>query len=129
MSGPKKYTKIPVTVEAMQWTHDVPMKHLQQFTNHLVRLNDVGDEFYVYDRLHDTWVQFDWDDWIVKGVEGEFYPVKNSVFKETYREKGKRGVDVEPDPHGPAVIYTPPPAPGAAAIAQVREAVQKARGR
>lgn len=85
MSGPKKYTKIPVTVEVMQWTRDVPMKHLQQFTNHLVRLNDVGDEFYVYDRLHDTWVQFDWDDWIVKGVEGEFYPVKNSVFKETYR--------------------------------------------
>lgn len=23
-------------------------------------------------------------DWIIKGVKGEFYPIKNEIFKETY---------------------------------------------
>ena len=27
-----------------------------------------------------------WGDWIIKGVEGEYYPCKNSIFKRTYEE-------------------------------------------
>ena len=26
-------------------------------------------------------------DWIIKGVKGEFYPIKNHIFKETYEEE------------------------------------------
>ena len=95
-----KYTKIPVTVEAVQWTRDTPMRELIEFTNHLVRLNDVEEEFYVYDRLHDTWIKFQYTDWIIKGVVGEFYPCADETFKTTYRpEKAKRQpVIFEPDP-------------------------------
>ncbi len=25
-------------------------------------------------------------DWIIKGVKGEFYPIKDSIFRETYEE-------------------------------------------
>lgn len=86
-----RYTKIPVTIEAVQWTRETPMRELIEFTNHLVRLNDVEEEFYVYDRLHDTWIKFQYTDWIIKGVVGEFYPCADETFQTTYRpEKAKR---------------------------------------
>jgi hypothetical protein len=25
-------------------------------------------------------------DWIIKGIKGEFYPIKNSIFLETYEK-------------------------------------------
>jgi len=83
-----KFRKRPVHIEAMQWTRDVPMIALQDFTNNLVRLNDVDEEFFVYDRLHDTWVKFVYGDWIIRGVQGEFYPCADPVFRETYEAVG-----------------------------------------
>lgn len=71
-------------VEAVQWTEDKAMVVLLDFTDHLVRLNDVGEEFYVYDRLHATWVRFEYGDWIIRGVQGEFYPCKSDIFEATY---------------------------------------------
>jgi hypothetical protein len=84
VNAPARYTKIPVTIEAIQWTHDTTMRALKDFTNELVRINDVGDTFHVYDRLHDTWVKFQYGDWIVKGVKGEFYPCADETFQMTY---------------------------------------------
>lgn len=109
MTGPKKYTKIPVEVEAMQWNHKTTMREMQEFTNNLVRLNDVDEEFYVYDRLHDTWVKFAWNDWIIKGVKGEFYPCAELVFATTYKVvpektlvgKKRESNDPERPPKGP----------------------------
>lgn len=82
----KKYRKKPVEIEAVQWTRNDPPAKLIDFTNGFVRINDVDGIFSVYDRLHDTWVSFDWDDWIIRGVQGEFYPCKNDIFVETYDE-------------------------------------------
>lgn len=79
-----KFRKKPVEIEAMQWNSDVPMKEFEQFANYLIRADDVSDQFYVYDRLHDTWVEFEYGDWIIKGVQGEFYPCKPDVFQATY---------------------------------------------
>ena len=59
------------------------------FSNYLVRVaGPEGDSnwksYYVFDRLHDTWVQFEAGDIILKGVQGEFYPIKPDIFEETY---------------------------------------------
>ncbi|KPI24604.1 hypothetical protein OV320_7809 [Actinobacteria bacterium OV320] len=70
----------------MQWTEDVSMSALAEFTNGLVKLNDVDRLFFVYDRLHDTWVKFEYGDYIICGVQGEFYPCKRDVFESTYEE-------------------------------------------
>lgn len=86
MSEPKKYRKKPVTVEAVQWTRNDAPRKLIDFTNGLVKINDVEDEFRVYDRLHDVWIPFYWDDWIIRGTQGEFYPVRPDVFTEIYEE-------------------------------------------
>ena len=89
-----RYTKIPVPVEAMQWTRETTMKELIEFANWLVRLNDVEEEFYVYDRLHDTWVKFQYTDWIIKGVKGEFYPCADETFQATYKPESKNEVNI-----------------------------------
>lgn len=78
--------KKPIPVEAIHWTEDVTMSDLVKFTNYLVRLNDVDRLFFVYDRLHDTWVKFEYGDYIIRGVQGEFYPCKQDVFEATYEE-------------------------------------------
>lgn len=80
-----KYRKKPVVVEAIQWTN-IPPRELMDFTNDLVQINDVDGIFKVYDRLHDQWIPFGWGDWIIKGVQGEFYPCKSDVFAVTYEE-------------------------------------------
>lgn len=38
----------------------------------------------VYDELHGTWVNVATGDWIIRGVQGEFYPCKPDVFADTY---------------------------------------------
>ncbi|MFE2563057.1 penta-EF hand family protein [Streptomyces mirabilis] len=83
-TGMPRYRKKPVEIDAVRWTEDEPMRMLIDFTNGLVQLNDVDREFSVYDRLHDTWVKFEYGDWILKGVQGEFYPCRNDVFAATY---------------------------------------------
>ncbi|MFF3998536.1 hypothetical protein ACFYX8_35170 [Streptomyces cyaneofuscatus] len=79
-----RYRKKPVEIEAARWTEDVSMAELIAFTNGLVKLNDVDREFTVYDRLHDTWVKFEYGDWIIKGLQGEFYPCRDDIFAATY---------------------------------------------
>lgn len=61
-----RYRKKPVEIEAVQWTEDTSMRELIDFTNGLVKLNDVDREFTVYD------------------VQGEFYPCRDDVFASTY---------------------------------------------
>ncbi|MFJ4925287.1 hypothetical protein [Streptomyces sp. NPDC088736] len=79
-----RYRKKPIEIEAVQWTEDVSMRTLLDFTNGLVKLNDVDRDFHVFDRLHDTWVKFEYSDWIIKGVQGEFYPCRDDIFAATY---------------------------------------------
>lgn len=40
----------------------------------------------VYDRLHDTWVNFEEGDYIIRGIKDEWYPCKSDVFEETYEK-------------------------------------------
>ncbi|QWY84022.1 hypothetical protein SEA_A3WALLY_215 [Microbacterium phage A3Wally] len=93
------YAKKKIPVEAQQFASDG--KHgwtaLYRFANGLVRRDDMDPyppdpgtgqsvKFYVFDFLHNTWVEFKRGDWIIKGIRGEFYPVEEAVFAETYEE-------------------------------------------
>lgn len=42
----------------------------------------------VYDKLHSTWVGVKKDQWIIKGLKGEFYPCDNEVFEAKYEPVG-----------------------------------------
>jgi hypothetical protein len=86
---PRRYRKKPLSVIAMQWSEEAVFNDLVLFANYLIRVDSAGPiRYFVYDRLHDTWVEFKRGDWIVQGVKGEFYPVEEVVFAETYEQVG-----------------------------------------
>ena len=89
----KKYRKLPVTIEAIQWTGN-NLREIIDFTG-----------------LHESAKQWKWEeyktvvaerglkiftlegshiasigDFIIKGIHGEFYPCKPDTFKNTYEE-------------------------------------------
>jgi hypothetical protein len=81
-----KYRKKPVEIEAQQLT-----------TGNLEELR-----LWLADHGYGSYAAFDgsglviptlegdmtatWDDWIIKGVQDEFYPCKPDIFKATYEE-------------------------------------------
>ncbi len=85
-----KYRKLPVEVYAKRYTGPEALDDLVEFTrpphpNRMVwfMLKGAG-RAEVYDVLHRTWVELKPGDWVIKGVQGEFYPCTNEVFEQTY---------------------------------------------
>lgn len=87
MNEPRKFRKKPVEVEAIEFTgenaRDVATwigegvlleSDSKGFMNRVVIQTLEGDMTAVV------------GDWIIKGVQGEFYPCKPSIFDETYDE-------------------------------------------
>jgi len=84
----KKFRKKPVIIEAVQWTGNNE-KELKDFVNEsLLRTWNTITHVFTY-RIKtlegDSYV-LQKNDWIIKGVKGEFYPIKNDIFLETYEE-------------------------------------------
>jgi hypothetical protein len=96
------FRKKPVVIEAEQWTGDNVDK-IHKFSGmRSLGLDVGGDEHFefrfmtpddisgtwelphIYDELHDTWVTVNLNDWIIRGVQGEFYPCRADVFEQTY---------------------------------------------
>ena len=85
----KKYRKKPVKIEAIEFI-DTPERIEEIF-------NFIGDEtirvdYSIYNRpavlietLEGT-MRADVGDYIIKGINGEFYPCKPDIFKKTYEE-------------------------------------------
>ena len=95
---PQRFTKRPVTIEAIQWdgTPSGATPIIDWILNH--------------DHSADYWAPGEWDhetnvayirittlegnmiasrgDWIIRGVRGEFYPCKPGIFAETYQPAG-----------------------------------------
>lgn len=85
-----KYRKKPVVIEAVQFAGD-NARDLRNFTEgrfNTVDVEDRGDDpeivAEVFDVLHSTWVGVKDGQWIIRGVQGEFYPCDADVFAATY---------------------------------------------
>ena len=77
----KKYRKKPVTIEAIQWNGE-NLSEIDEFTegkvkNHESVLIITTLEWDMYASL---------SDYIIKGVNGEFYPCKPDIFAKTYED-------------------------------------------
>ena len=88
-----KYRKKPVVVEAVRWTGS-NLEEIRNFVGgdlieECVELFDIKrtlKEMLVdiaIDTLEGT-MRVDYGDYIIKGVQGEFYPCKPDIFHETY---------------------------------------------
>jgi hypothetical protein len=83
VSGPQRFRKRPVVIEAMrftpetgaevwEWASSKPMKDAAGKVIGLRIYTLEGD------------MKADFGDWIIRGVKGEFYPCKPDIFEATY---------------------------------------------
>jgi hypothetical protein len=75
-----KYRKKPVVVEAVKWTGN-NVRELTAFCDKC-RMGTGG----LYIRTLEGDMRALSGDFIIKGVNGEFYPCKPDIFKKTYEE-------------------------------------------
>lgn len=84
-----KYRKKPVVIEAVQFTDDTAetMISIQEFMDKDLRVsyNDRDNPKIIIETLEGT-MYASVGDYIIKGVQGEFYPCKPDIFKETYEK-------------------------------------------
>jgi len=93
-----KFRKIPVVIEAMKWdgkNHREMYDFLEYPPEEALvhSIDSIGKNFYMdFNKIEGGLVIKTLEgehlasigDWIIKGVAGEFYPVKNDIFKQTY---------------------------------------------
>jgi hypothetical protein len=72
-----KYRKLPVEIEAVQWF---------KYGDHpaVGKCVDSHDDVYPVVVTLEGSMRVNVGDWIVRGVEGEHYPVKDEIFRKTY---------------------------------------------
>ena len=89
----QKYTKKPVTIEAIQWTKENLDIALAWIPSELLKIEVLGmedsndslqwtHEYYIKTLEGD--MKITEGDFIIKGVKGEFYPCKPDIFYATY---------------------------------------------
>lgn len=85
----KQYRKKPVVIEAVQFNGS-NLDQLINFSNGLIesqiterRIN--GENYVIIPTLEGE-MKANEGDYIIKGVQGEFYPCKPDVFEKTYEE-------------------------------------------
>jgi len=97
-----KYTKKPVTIEAIEWTG----KNLFEITEFIQSKKPNTSSRIASDRWQDYEnmvkkdglkihtlegdMNCDIGDFVIKGVKGEFYPCKPDIFKETYSDSNRQ---------------------------------------
>lgn len=83
-----KYRKKPVEIEAVQFTGD-NFEEVLAFTGSVARkesaaCHDDGPPFWIrIDTLEGSMVAGR-DDYVIRGVQGEFYPCRADIFEQTY---------------------------------------------
>lgn len=76
------FRKKPVVIEAVQWLGD--LKVIELLMGDEAPLTDVNGSLYI-ETLEGV-MEAKMNDWIIKGVSGEFYPCKPDIFEKTYEE-------------------------------------------
>lgn len=80
MIGPQQYRKKPVVIEAIKWTGD-NADVIEAWAGET--WERPGDDALFIETLEGT-MTASLGDWIIQGVQGEFYPCKPDIFEATY---------------------------------------------
>ena len=79
----EKYSKKPVVIEAVQWTGE-NVKEVMDFMNWRNAAHDTASGLMIHTLEGNHHASL--GDWIIKGVNGEFYPCKPDIFEKTYEK-------------------------------------------
>lgn len=89
-----KYKKKPVVIEAVKWT-GLNLEEIKNFVDESLLYNiydgawEVGEAPVIVDmqiRTLEGNMSVSVGDYIIKGVQGEFYPCKPDIFEHTYEK-------------------------------------------
>ena len=75
-----KYRKKPVVIEAVQWTGN----NLPDIISFAKKAIDKWDGTDLYINTLEGTMTASVNDYIIKGIKGEFYPCKPDIFEQTY---------------------------------------------
>lgn len=79
----EQFVKKPIIVEAIQWTGKNEYEVMKFVGSHCYLVNKSNGKALIINTLEgDHYASV--NDWIVKGVKGEFYPVKPDIMEQTY---------------------------------------------
>lgn len=80
-----KYRKKPVVIEAVQYLNNSERDNWEEIHNFVggVRRGNDSRPFIEIETLEGVMRAYP-NDWIIKGVKGEFYPCKPDIFEATY---------------------------------------------
>ena len=82
----KKFRKKPIVIDAIQLTQE-NFRGLIDIAFTDSNLKSIGNDevgFYVLISTLEGDMKARWNDWIIKGVNGEIYPCKPDIFEKTY---------------------------------------------
>ena len=87
-----KFVKKPVVIEAFQWDGTVEMAEAISKRFPELRTNSFAYSMNPDDEHPESWtictleglITAKPNDWIIQGVQGEFYPCKPDIFEQTY---------------------------------------------
>ena len=83
--GVRHFRKRPVTIEAMQLTDAASVLDIEEWINSPATGYQTNPPTIWIDTLEGR-MTANAGDWIIKGVNGEFYPCRNDIFIKTYQE-------------------------------------------
>ncbi len=89
LTGPRKFRKKPVVIEAMQFMGYSSGKKIHQWSRNKVFYGPLTRRWKI-ETLEGTLLLRD-GDWIIRGIRGEFYPCKPDIFEVTYERISKEG--------------------------------------
>lgn len=78
-----RFRKRPVEIEAVQYLGDSNFNQIRQFVGSDLPLHRLGDSKLGIQTLEGV-IEASPDDWIIRGIQGEFYPRKPGIFDKTY---------------------------------------------
>lgn len=80
----KTFVKKPVQVQAVQWTGD-NYEEIVNFVGHISFPYSLDKGSVIIETLEGNHYARK-GDWIIRGINGEFYPCKPDIFEKTYEE-------------------------------------------
>jgi len=88
------YKKKPIEIEAIQWTGDLDsftelvnfanVTQYSQITTAQDMIDDTNESNCIYIHTLEGEMRASVGDYIIKGIQGEFYPCKPDIFEQTY---------------------------------------------
>jgi hypothetical protein len=82
-----RYTKKPVTIDAVQWTGKNKEEILKFCTKGYLQYSNEKLEAELKIQTLEGLMTATVGDYIIKGIIGEFYPCRESIFLETYNKE------------------------------------------